>query len=132
MPAHAAPLGIEFYKGQNCDAPGAFPCSATSDAFVAFHGSWNRQPKQGYNVIRYHFDKLSLLPTGGSEEVLYTPNVGNCGNCFRAVNAIFDSQGHLVVSADSSGELVKIYYGQAPPRFIEGCHPNSGYVQAVP
>jgi len=122
MPAHIAPLGVHFYKGQGCDTPGSFPCSAVSDAFVANHGSWNSDTRVGYNVVRYFFDKLSLMPTGQSEQVLYTNNVANCGNeCHRPVNAVFNARGHLVISADSNHEVVIVYYGQPGPRFIEGC-----------
>ncbi|MBS3167908.1 PQQ-dependent sugar dehydrogenase [Candidatus Woesearchaeota archaeon] len=41
IPAHSAPLGLEFYEG---------------DLLVALHGSWNRDPPVGYNVIRIDID----------------------------------------------------------------------------
>jgi glucose/arabinose dehydrogenase len=37
MQAHSAPLGIAFWRG---------------DAYVAFHGSWNRSEPTGYKVVR--------------------------------------------------------------------------------
>ena len=43
---HSAPLGITFYEGD------AFPAEYKGDAFVAFHGSWNRAKRTGYKVVR--------------------------------------------------------------------------------
>jgi len=38
FPAHSAPVGLQFYKGN------AFGAHYAGGAFVAFHGSWNRAP----------------------------------------------------------------------------------------
>lgn len=38
FPAHSAPVGLQFYKGN------VFGTHYTGGAFVAFHGSWNRAP----------------------------------------------------------------------------------------
>lgn len=48
MGPHTAPLGMEFYEGNN------FPESFQNDIFVARHGSWNRKEKIGYDVVRVH------------------------------------------------------------------------------
>jgi glucose/arabinose dehydrogenase len=117
MPAHQAPLGIEFYDGRGCGvAEGAPPCSVTGDAFVAFHGSWNSDVKVGYRVAQYPFDKTTLEPTGQYIDAIFDPNV-NCGNnCFRPVNVVFNNNGHLIVSTDSSHEIFRLWYGTPPPR----------------
>lgn len=47
--AHAAPLQMVFYTGNR------FPAEYRNDAFVAMHGSWNRQPPAGYEVARIRF-----------------------------------------------------------------------------
>ena len=45
FPAHWAPDALAFYAGT------AFPAKYQGGAFVSFHGSWNRNPKQaGYLV----------------------------------------------------------------------------------
>jgi glucose/arabinose dehydrogenase len=49
MPAHSAPLGLEFYTGE------AFPAEYRGDLFIAFHGSWNRSVPTGYKVVRVRF-----------------------------------------------------------------------------
>src|SRR3990170_1664395 len=46
MQAHSAPLGLEFYTGNQ------FPADYQGDLFVAFHGSWNRSVPVGYKVVR--------------------------------------------------------------------------------
>jgi glucose/arabinose dehydrogenase len=47
--AHSAPLQMVFYTA------GQFPPEYRNDAFVAMHGSWNRKPPTGYEVVRIHF-----------------------------------------------------------------------------
>jgi glucose/arabinose dehydrogenase len=48
--AHAAPMQFAFYTGTR------FPPEYRGDAFVAMHGSWNRKPPSGYEVLRLHFE----------------------------------------------------------------------------
>src|SRR5215216_7654119 len=42
---HTASLGLTFYKAQ------AFPPRYRGGAFIGQHGSWNRQPLNGYRVV---------------------------------------------------------------------------------
>lgn len=44
--AHMAPLGMKFYTGN------MFPAEYKNSMLIAQKGSWNRDPKQGYNLIR--------------------------------------------------------------------------------
>jgi glucose/arabinose dehydrogenase len=46
MQAHAAPLGMVFYDGEQ------FPQEYRGDLFLAFHGSWNRSERTGYELVR--------------------------------------------------------------------------------
>lgn len=48
--AHGAPIGMVFY-----DSDG-FPEEYEGDAFIAMHGSWNRFPPTGYEIVRLRFD----------------------------------------------------------------------------
>src|SRR5690606_37314342 len=50
MPAHSAGLGIEFYTGE------MFPDEYRDQLFAAYHGSWNRNPPQGYVIRLMRFD----------------------------------------------------------------------------
>ncbi|ODN05481.1 L-sorbosone dehydrogenase [Orchesella cincta] len=113
LPAHNAALGITFYDGSVCNSSaGAFPCSMTGDAFVAFHGSWNREPPQGYKVVRIPIDPQTRLPTGEILDVMYEPDPAGCGRCLQPVNVVFNKEGHLLVSADASSEIFRITYAQ--------------------
>lgn len=59
---HTAPLGLVFSSG---DALGA---DYSNGAFVARHGSWNRDPKSGYDVVFVKFDEGA--PVGQPVDVL--------------------------------------------------------------
>jgi len=119
MPAHVAPLGVTFYDGANCGVDGGFPCDAEGDAFVAYHGSWNSDIPVGYKVVRIPFTKTEpYLPTGQIIDILYEPNTAGCVDCFRPVNAVFNKNGHLIVSADSSAETFKVTYGTQPAPIV--------------
>ena len=48
--AHAAVLGMSFYRGEQ------FPEPFSNALFVAEHGSWNRSKKVGYQVSVATFD----------------------------------------------------------------------------
>src|SRR5206468_9665270 len=47
FPGHWAPDGSMFYTGSQ------FPATYRAGVFVAFHGSWNRDPRpqEGYKVV---------------------------------------------------------------------------------
>ena len=98
---HTAPLDIKF------NANG-------TSAYISFHGSWNRQPPDGYRVMRVDFKngKPVAGPDSKSAEipVMENPNTGSCpGQCFRPVGLAFDKKGRLFMSSDSSGEIYTIY-----------------------
>src|SRR6185295_6272759 len=61
FPAHWAPNGMTFYSGST------FPAKYRGGAFVAFHGSHDRAPKQaGYLVAFVPFE--ATKPAGRFEE----------------------------------------------------------------
>jgi glucose/arabinose dehydrogenase len=48
--AHASSMQFTFYDGAQ------FPTEYKGDAFVTMHGSWNRKPPSGYEVLRVRFE----------------------------------------------------------------------------
>ncbi|KAJ4155305.1 hypothetical protein LMH87_000559 [Akanthomyces muscarius] len=95
--AHTAPLDIKF------DADG-------TNAYVSFHGSWNREDPVGYRIASVAFKDGQ--PTAGKDsmdaavDVLTTKDLSNCpDNCFRPVGLAWDSKGRLWFSSDSTGEI---------------------------
>ena len=63
MQAHSAPLQIAFYQGD------MFPAAYKGSAFVTLHGSWNREKRTGYKVVRLLFDSAGK-PTGAYEDFM--------------------------------------------------------------
>jgi glucose/arabinose dehydrogenase len=57
--AHSAPLDIVFFDQH---PQGALPERYRGGAFVALHGSWNRDPATGYKVIWIPFDAAGHSP----------------------------------------------------------------------
>ncbi|KAI0191637.1 soluble quino protein glucose dehydrogenase [Astrocystis sublimbata] len=101
--AHSAPLGCRFDAHFN-------------NLFVAFHGSWDRQPPTGYKVVAVPFAQGrdgSFAPEAaswslrGSIDVFYPQDEAQCSssNCIRPVGLVFDGKGRLYVTSDTSGEL---------------------------
>lgn len=58
--AHSSALGLAFYNGA------MFPAEYKGDAFVAFHGSWNRSKRTGYKIVRVKFKDGK--PVGGYDD----------------------------------------------------------------
>ncbi|CAG8486391.1 11111_t:CDS:2 [Paraglomus brasilianum] len=118
LPGHSAPLGITFYDGDNCNATQSFDCSMKGDAFVAFHGSWDRNVPTGYKVIRIPFTQNTSnpMPTGDTQDVFgQTDAATKCAGkanlkCMRPVNAVF-RKGVMFVSSDATGEVIRIRKG---------------------
>ncbi|KAH6611710.1 hypothetical protein B0J18DRAFT_83422 [Chaetomium sp. MPI-SDFR-AT-0129] len=106
--AHSAPIWNTF----NADA---------SNMYVAFHGSWDRQPATGFKVVEIPFQKLedgSYDPVAAADsqtgytDIFTTPNPGSCtangltqSNCHRLTAAAWDPAGRgLFVGSDNSAE----------------------------
>lgn len=49
--AHASGMQMVFYEGD------AFPSEYKGDILQTLHGSWNRQPPSGFEIVRVHFEK---------------------------------------------------------------------------
>ncbi len=69
MQAHSSPLGIAFFEGPQ----GALPARFYGGAFVALHGSWDRNPSTGYKVIWVPFDQSGKapMPTSTAQATTY-------------------------------------------------------------
>jgi len=102
--AHAAPMELEFYEANQ------FPDEYQGDAFVAMHGSWNRKPPSGYEVLRVRFEdgeptKLEPFVTGFLKE---TENgYGYIGRPFGLAVA---KDGGLFISDDANGAIYKVTF----------------------
>jgi glucose/arabinose dehydrogenase len=100
--AHSAPIAMIFYTGTQ------FPPDYRNDAFVAFHGSWNRSPASGYKVARIHFENgqpqrfedflTGFLVDNGKVQV------------GRVAGLAVMKDGSLLVSDDSNGVIYRVRY----------------------
>ena len=96
--AHYAPNGMCFYAGNK------FP-NATGDAFVAYHGSWNRSEKGGYAVTRVLFENGK--PYGEQTYINFLKNGDLLG---RPVDVAVSEDGSLLVSDDWGNKIYKLTY----------------------
>ncbi|KAJ6604961.1 hypothetical protein B0H10DRAFT_1886759 [Mycena sp. CBHHK59/15] len=102
--AHSVPLDIKFYKGPQEHSALSFPPSLIGDAFISFHGSFNRSPPTGYGVVHVPFPLDQTYSF-----IIQATNLTSCpGSCIRPVGLAFGRSGVLYVSSDSSGELFVI------------------------
>ena len=100
---HNASLEMTFYDGKQ------FPAEYAGDIFAAEHGSWNRAPRAGYEVIR-----VPLRQTGhasGEYEDFLTGFVVDDQNVWgRPVGVAVAPDGSLLVSDDGSGSIWRVSY----------------------
>lgn len=101
--AHSAPLGINFYTGT------AFPADYRGDAFVAYHGSWNRSVPTGTKVVRVQVE--NGRPVGIDDFVTgwQRPDGSRWG---RPVGVVATPDGALLVSDDMGGKIWRVTYGR--------------------
>ncbi len=103
--AHWAPNAMVFYTGQQ------FPAEYRGDAFVAYHGSWNRSKKAGYCVTRVLFDQGR--PYG---ELVYVSFLTREGRVLgRPVDVVVAPDGSLLISDDEGGRVYRLSYRGQPP-----------------
>ena len=94
---HVAPLGMAFYEGT------LFPSQYAGGAFIGQHGSWNRTPLNGYNVVFVPFSNGK--PNGKPVDIL-TGFVNKDGDAYgRPVGVAVDKAGAVLV-ADDVGNVV--------------------------
>ena len=98
--AHWAPNAMTFYTGDQ------FPQDHQGDAFVAFHGSWNRSYFAGYQLARVLFDEGK--PYGQLTYVNFlTDDKKVLG---RPVDTAVDADGSLLISDDAKGKIYRLRY----------------------
>ena len=99
---HMASLEVLFYDGSQ------FPASFHGWAFAAEHGSWNRDPRGGYEVIAVPIKNNKA--TGEYEDFL-TGFVLPDGKVWgRPVGVVVAKDGSLLVSDDGSNSIWRVTY----------------------
>jgi glucose/arabinose dehydrogenase len=100
MQAHSAPLGLEFYSGEQ------FPGEYRGDLFVAFHGSWNRSSPVGYKIVRIPLDGDTIGPV----EDFASGWLEGGSSWGRPVDILTGADGSLYISDDAGGRIYRINY----------------------
>lgn len=108
LPAHAAPLGLAFYRGE------MFPAEYRGDLFIALHGSWNRSVPIGYEVVRV--DLEDGRPVGAPQPFVSGWLEGRRGALGRVagtgwgrpVDVLVLPDGSLLISDDENGRIYRV------------------------
>lgn len=122
--SHMAPLDIKFNTNG-------------TEAWIAWHGSWDRTNPVGYKVGSVRFvngnpvdDPTSM--TALSDIVTNQDNSQCPERCFRPVGLAWDSQGRLFFSSDTTGEIYVIAKVGGSPSVNDATPPSSSAVPSAP
>ena len=107
--AHTAPLGLRFAAAGN-----RLGALFGNGAFIARHGSWNRKPLSGYDVVFVTFD-ANGNPRGMPVPVLSGFLVDQGHTRGRPTWLGFDKTGGLLVSDDTAGIVWRVIAPGATP-----------------
>ena len=99
FPGHWAPMALAFYPGKG------FGPRYSGGLFVAFRGSWNRDPlpQEGYRVV---FVPFANGRPSGDYSTFATEKAGPTS--LRATGVAVGSDGSLYISADQNGKIWKV------------------------
>jgi glucose/arabinose dehydrogenase len=119
-PAHSAPIGFLFYRGDQ------FPAEYRGDAFVALRGSWNRSIPTGYKILRVRFG-ASGPETDRTREDFLSGFLDSAGRTTsgRPAGLAVDATGALLLAEDTNGVIYRISYS-APPATDGGTRADAG------
>src|SRR5207248_11511611 len=97
LSSHVAPSGLAMYTGTD------LPANYRGGAFVGEHGSWNRTPVNGYNVVFVPFS--GGQPSGPAQDVVTGFLDAHDHARGRPVGLAVDRSGGLLI-ADDVGNAV--------------------------
>jgi glucose/arabinose dehydrogenase len=99
--AHSAPLGIRFYTGT------AFPDAYRGDAFMAYHGSWNRSVPTGAKVVRVQVENGKPVSI---DDFVVGWQLSDGSRWGRPVDVLEAVDGSLLISDDHGGRIWRVSY----------------------
>ena len=103
--AHAAPIGMVFYGGKQ------FPDTYQGDAFIAYHGSWNRTRPVGYKVVRTRFQNGKAIAWND----FLTGFIDQAGKGYfgRPAGVVVARDGALLISDDVNGVIYRVSHARS-------------------
>jgi glucose/arabinose dehydrogenase len=109
MQGHSAPLGITFFnftspddRSELCNGTESFPKKMDGYAFIAYHGSWNRDVPTGYKVVYVQMDENGDAIGEPIDLLSHEPPNAQWEDGFRPVDVDFDVCGRLLVTSDGT------------------------------
>lgn len=110
FPAHFAPLDIKF-------------AGDGREAYVSFHGSFDKTDPVGYSVASVAFDPVTGEPTAEREaahealtQIMTNPDHAKCpGQCFRPAGLAVDGMGRVWMTSDTTGEVFVLEKSRVGP-----------------
>lgn len=102
--AHIAPMGMKFYTGD------MFPQDYKNSMLIAEKGSWNRDPKQGYNVIRVTMDAKGVPTRHVFVEGFLENERGDPPMWGRPTDVLQMKDGSILFSDDYNGVIYRVSY----------------------
>ncbi|MGS0753559.1 PQQ-dependent sugar dehydrogenase [Roseateles sp. GG27B] len=102
--AHMAPMGMKFYTGS------MFPKEYQNSLLIAQKGSWNRDPKQGYNVIRVTLDAQGVPTRHNFVEGFLQDERADPPMWGRPVDVLQMKDGAILFSDDYNGIVYRVSY----------------------
>jgi len=102
--SHSASMQMTFYNATKGAA--VFPAEYRGDAFVAFHGSFNRSVRTGYKVIRVRLNHG--VPTGQYDDFLTGFVIDGRSVFGRPVGVTVAHDGALLVTEDGNGTMWRV------------------------
>ena len=100
--AHSAPLGLAFYTGTT------FPAEYHGDAFMTYHGSWNRSVPTGAKVVRIRIQNDRPVAV---EDFVSGWQLADGSRWGQPVAVVVAADGALLVSDDTGGRIWTVSFG---------------------
>ena len=102
--SHSAPITMQFYTGS------MFPERYRGGAFVALHGSWNRDQRTGYKIIHVPFKNGQ--PSGGYDDFVigWAPDPDSREVWGRPAGLLVLPDGSLLIADDGSEVIWRVTY----------------------
>jgi len=104
--AHSAAVGLAFYTAT--EGRSAFPSDYVGDAFAVLHGSWNRQSRTGYKLVRVLMS--NGVPTGEYEDFMVGFITEDDQPWGRPASVTVASDGSLLMSDDGANVIYRVSY----------------------
>lgn len=102
---HAAPMQMAFYASNH------FPAEYQNSAFIAMHGSWNRKPPSGYEVVQVVFQNGKPVEFKPFLSGFLAQQGSGWTYSGRPTGLAIARDGAMLISDDANGIVYRVSYG---------------------